>query len=64
MMQILTEFQVGNICLNLIMYTVCKGHSGTDIGPLRANPLVKAGLQPDSQRYFDYHHAAMILLIC
>jgi hypothetical protein len=20
--------------------------------------LVKAGLQPDSQRYFDYHHAA------
>ena len=21
-------------------------------------PLIKAGLKPDSQRYFDYHHAS------
>jgi hypothetical protein len=40
------------------VHSFVKGHSGTDIGPLKANPLVKAGLQPDSQRYFDYHHAA------
>jgi hypothetical protein len=38
------------------MYTVLL-RSGTDIGPIKGNPLVKAGLQPDSQRYFD-HHAA------
>lgn len=35
-----------------------KGHSGSDIGPLEGNIDVLAGLQPDSQRYFDYHHAA------
>lgn len=35
-----------------------KGHSGVDIGPLKSPKIVKAGLQPDSQRYFDHHHAA------
>ncbi len=35
-----------------------QGRSGTDIGPLQSNKIVKVGLQPDSQRYFDYHHAA------
>ena len=35
-----------------------KGHSGVDIGPLQSKHIVKVGLQPDSQRYFDYHHAA------
>ena len=35
-----------------------KGGGGADIGPLNKtfNTPV-AGLQPDSQRYFDYHHA-------
>ncbi len=35
-----------------------KGHGGADIGPLKGNIDVLAGLHPDSQRYFDYHHAA------
>ncbi|MBT0608242.1 M20/M25/M40 family metallo-hydrolase [Aequorivita echinoideorum] len=35
-----------------------KGHGGADIGPLAENAEVLAGLRPDSQRYFDYHHAA------
>lgn len=35
-----------------------KGHTGVDIGPLSSDKIVKVGLQPDSQRYFDYHHAA------
>lgn len=35
-----------------------KGHTGVDIGPLQSKKIIKAGLQPDSQRYFDYHHAA------
>ncbi|MBO6607151.1 M20/M25/M40 family metallo-hydrolase [Psychroserpens sp.] len=34
------------------------GYSGADIGPLRNDEIVLAGLRPDSQRYFDHHHAA------
>jgi len=34
------------------------GGSGADIGPLRNGSTVLSGLRPDSQRYFDYHHAA------
>jgi len=35
-----------------------QGGSGADIGPLEGGGTVLAGLRPDSQRYFDYHHAA------
>lgn len=35
-----------------------KGYAGADINPLKGNIDVMAGLVPDSQRYFDYHHAA------
>jgi hypothetical protein len=35
-----------------------KGGSGADIGPLKNNNIVLAGLRPDTQRYFDHHHAA------
>lgn len=35
-----------------------QGGSGADIGPLKSDGIVLAGLRPDSQRYFDYHHAA------
>ncbi|SNR36538.1 M20/M25/M40 family metallo-hydrolase [Flavobacterium sp. ov086] len=35
-----------------------KGHAGSDIEHLTSKTIVKAGLMPDSQRYFDYHHAA------
>ncbi len=36
-----------------------KGGSGADIGPLKKEGIanVLSGLRPDSQRYFDYHHA-------
>ncbi len=34
------------------------GGSGADIAPLETKNNVLAGLRPDSQRYFDYHHAA------
>lgn len=35
-----------------------RGGGGADIGPLnRTQGTPVAGLQPDSQRYFDYHHA-------
>lgn len=35
-----------------------KGHSGSDIGHLKGVTPVLVGLEPDSQRYFDYHHAS------
>jgi len=35
-----------------------KGGSGADIGPLKNPDMVLAGLRPDSQRYFDHHHAS------
>lgn len=34
-----------------------QGGSGADINPLKTEGLVLAGLRPDSQRYFDHHHA-------
>lgn len=34
------------------------GGGGADIGPLAALGTEMVGLQPDGQRYFDYHHAA------
>lgn len=34
-----------------------EGGSGADIGPLKNDGIVLAGLRPDSQRYFDHHHA-------
>lgn len=33
--------------------------SGADIRPLKNGTTVLAGLLPDSQRYFDYHHTAI-----
>jgi len=41
----------------LVHYFV-RGGSGVDIGPLKSDTIVLAGLKPDSQRYFDYHHAS------
>lgn len=34
------------------------GGSGADVGPLKDTGAVLAGLRPDSQRYFDHHHAS------
>jgi hypothetical protein len=36
-----------------------KGGGGVDIGPLKSefNGITLFGFIPDSQRYFDYHHA-------
>jgi hypothetical protein len=41
-----------------LIHTFAKGHSGSDIEDLTSNKIMKVGLRPDSQRYFDYHHAA------
>lgn len=41
-----------------LIHMFVKGFSGADIGPLKNPDMVLAGLRPDSQRYFDHHHAA------
>lgn len=41
-----------------LIHYFARGGSGADIGPLKNGSTVLAGLRPDSQRYFDHHHAA------
>ena len=41
-----------------LIHSFKKGETGSDIEHLTSSNIVKAGLHPDSQRYFDYHHAA------
>ena len=41
-----------------LIQSFVRGGSGADIAPLENGNNVLAGLRPDSQRYFDYHHAA------
>lgn len=41
-----------------LVHSFTIGHAGSDISHLTSKSIVKAGLKPDSQRYFDYHHAA------
>ena len=41
-----------------LIHMFVKGGSGADVGHLKTDANVLAGLRPDSQRYFDYHHAA------
>ncbi|WP_025742567.1 M20/M25/M40 family metallo-hydrolase [Aquimarina pacifica] len=40
-----------------LIHYFAKGYSGADVRPLKKDGNVLAGLRPDSQRYFDYHHA-------
>ena len=41
-----------------LIHNFTLGGTGSDTGHLTSTKIVKAGLSPDSQRYFDYHHAA------
>lgn len=40
------------------VYQISAGGGGADIGPLKQIGTALAGFGPDSQRYFDLHHAA------
>ncbi|MBP6287060.1 MAG: peptidase M28 family protein, partial [Ferruginibacter sp.] len=40
------------------VYELAAGGGGSDIAPLKQIGTALAGLSPDSQRYFDLHHAA------
>ncbi len=40
------------------LHAIGPGGGGADIGPLAQQGATLLGLVPDSQRYFDYHHAA------
>ena len=36
---------------------VRKGYGGADVSPMRKSGVVTVGYLPESQRYFDVHHA-------
>ena len=38
---------------------ITKGGSGADVGALRSKNIILAGLRPDANRYFDFHHTAI-----
>ena len=40
------------------LHDIDEGHAGADIGPLKSESISLMSYRPDSQRYFDYHHAA------
>lgn len=40
------------------LHDINEGHGGADIGPLKSETVSLVGYRPDSQRYFDYHHAS------
>lgn len=40
-----------------LIHSFVRGGSGADIGPLKDGQMLLAGLRPDTQRYFDHHHA-------
>lgn len=40
------------------IYEISNGGGGADIGPLKPLGTVMCGVNPNSQRYFDHHHAA------
>ena len=40
-----------------LIHSFVRGGGGADIGPLKDGQMVLAGLRPDTQRYFDHHHA-------
>ena len=42
-----------------LIHSFLLGGSGADISPLENGNNVLAGLRPDSQRYFDYHHTSI-----
>ncbi len=47
-----------NLFYDYGVYDFSAGGGGSDIGPLKQIGASLAGLSPDSQRYFDLHHAA------
>lgn len=47
-----------NLFYNYGVYEFTKGWSGADIEPLKDRGAVLCALIPDTQRYFDIHHAA------
>ena len=41
------------------VWSFVKGTGGADVGPLMLQGTTVAGLTPDAQRYFDYHHTSI-----
>ncbi len=56
--QIAKVQQWKNLFYQYGVYDFSPGGGGSDIGPLKEVGAALAGLRPDSQRYFEVHHAA------
>jgi hypothetical protein len=41
------------------IYEFRRGGAGADLSPLDQKAILLAGLRPESQRYFDYHHSVL-----
>lgn len=54
----LTALQQWSSLLEPYYLHIKKGGGGADISPLRKYNTLLIGYEPDSQRYFDYHHTA------
>ena len=54
-LEVIKSFEVLFKPYNLHIFQ--KGYGGVDIGPLKDGKICLVGLIPDSQRYFDFHHA-------
>ena len=52
--------QFGPLLEDFELYSLKKGHSGVDIGPLKTYypEMIQLGLAINSQLYFNYHHSA------
>ena len=57
-LQMLHIMKWKNLFLQYGIYDWQKGYGGSDINHLKDQGTMLMGLNPDSQRYFDYHHAA------
>jgi carboxypeptidase Q len=57
--EVLTKIQgYKNLLAPYGLHEIERGSGGVDIGPLAIQGTVLCGFKPDSQRYFEYHHAA------
>ncbi len=53
------QIEAWNSLLKPYGVDITKGGSGADVGVLRDKNIILAGLRPDCNRYFDFHHTAL-----
>ena len=59
MMQKFSKIQNWSSLMKPYGVDITKGGSGADVGALQDKNIILAGLRPDPNRYFDFHHTAI-----